>query len=416
MIVPDFNQFGGKHTETAAFRNVLDHLGVVAPHSGQPITEELLFGIGGGIGFAYFLFERSGSHTIHLGTRIHTRETEWPEFLSRIAARIGVRLRVQNSSSPAAAESNLRRVLERGQSVIVCFDGSHLPYLGLHTSMHTYLNLVAYGMDESSGQVLLSGRCKQPISLEREALRAARQTSWAPKYRAMLVELDGGAYDLKAAVTEGIRDCCRQMNNGLGISNFGLRGMEKWASLLTSTKERKSWTKIFSPGATLYEALYSVFAQISARSNTGSANRAFQADFLEEAADILSNAALRSAAQLYREADRLWGELAEAHLPDSVPLLHEAKELTFRRMRLFETDGLAATSETQSIRARLEQIAVQAATQFPIGFEDSRALLHDLRTRILHLRDAEAEAVRALEDAVGSCAGNAPPGFESIAS
>jgi hypothetical protein len=401
VIVFDYTQFGGKHGETGALKNVLAHLDVKAPHTGQSYNESLLFGIGGGIGFAYFLFEKSGSHPIHLGTRLHTKETERPEFYQNIARRLSVPLRVQNSSSATAASANLKRFLERGQAPIVSVDPERLPYLGLNAPLYSYHTVVAYGMDDDQKRVSLADGCPQPVSLTEEEFRTARETSWSPKYRAVVIERPAAEPDLKEAVIQGIHDCCRQMNEGLGITNFGLRGLEKWATVLTSAREKKSWPKIFSPGATLYKALYSIFAQISGRGSTGHANRTFYADFLDEASGILSNPGLRDAAQGYRKAAEVWGEVADAHLPSSEPLFAEAKELTTRRVDLFESKGTEAAGEIQQIKQRLNEIASEASGNFPLSFQDSRALLNGLRQRVLQLRDVEADATGALQAAIG---------------
>lgn len=362
----------------------------------------MLFGIGGGIGFAYFLFEKAGAHPIHLGTRIHTKETEKPDFLQTLAGRIAVPLRLQNSSSATAAAANLKRQLERSQLPIVSVDPVRLPYLGLNAALHTYYTLIVYGIDDSTGQVMVSDRCTQPVTLTQDQLRSARETSWSPKYRAVLLDWPEREPDPREAVMAGLRSCCEQLNEGLGITNFGIRGMEKWATVLTSSKEKKSWPKIFSPGPTLYDALYSIFAQISCRSATGNAHRAFYADFLDEAAGILANPGLRDAAQNYRNCDAIWGEVADAHLPSSAPLFAEAKELTKKRKQLFETQGPDAFDEIESIRQRLEQIAVEASMNFPVSFQDSRTLLNELRQRVLKLREAEAEALRSVESAIGA--------------
>ena len=401
MTISDFHQFGAKHTETGALAKALAHLGVVAPHTDKPYGEELLFGLGGGIGFGYFLFEKSGKHPIHLATRIHTKETERPEFLQQIAARIGSPVRTQNSSSASAASTNLRRLLETGQPPIVSVDPTRLPYLGLNSALHTYYCVLAFGIDEGTQRVLLSDRAKEAVSVTEEEFRHARESSWSPKYRTVNVEKPTAEPDIRQAVTDAIRQCCEQMREGLGITNFGLRGLEKWALVMTSSKEKKSWPKIFSHGPNLYEALYSMFVQISGRSGTGNAQRSFYATFLEEAADLLSNPGLRDAAQAYRRADEVWKDLADAHLPGSVPVFAEARRLSLRRMELFESEGLKAFGEIQNIRQRLEQIESDVSSAFPLGFQESRALLSDLRQRILKLREAEAEALRVLESAIG---------------
>lgn len=414
MIGSDFSQFGGKHTEVSALTNVLAHREVVAPHSGQSYSEELLFGIGGGIGFAYFLFEKNGKHPIHLGTRLHTKETERPEFFQNIAGRLAIPLTLQNSSSPTAAAGNLKRRLEQSETPIVWVDAARLSYLGLNTGLNTYCCVVAYGFDEAEKVVLLSDRCPKPVGIPEQELLTARETSWSPKYRAVVAGRPNAEPDVRSAVIEGIGSCCEQMNEGLGITNFGLHGLEKWATVLTSAKEKKSWPKIFSPGAPLYEALYSMFIQISGRSATGHANRAFYADFLDEAAEVLSNPGLRSAAQQYRHCDEVWRDVADAHLPSTAPIFAEAKDLTIHRRELFETNGPDTAAEIERIRTRLEEIAIQAGAEFPLSFQDSRALLNDLRKRVMNLRQAESDAVRELESAVRAGGAKRAPVSERV--
>src|SRR5579885_715781 len=399
MVISGYSQFGARSAETGALKNALAHVGVVAPHTGRPYSDALLFGIGGGIGFAYFLFEKSGAHSIHLGTRIHTKETERPEFAQTILNRIAAPAHVQNSSSPAAAAANLKRNLAQGLAPVVWVDPSRLPYLGMNGAVNAYYSVVVFGLDEAANTVSLADRCPGPVTLAAGELQAARQTSWSPKYRALLVQKSEREPDLRDAVQRGIRDCLRQIHEGLGITNFGLRGFEKWATVLTSAKEKKSWVKVFPPGPALYDALYSIFAQITARGG-GSANRGLYADFLVEAAEILNRPALRNAASEYRRAEQAWLELAEAHLPGAVPEFAEARQLTLRRTRLFEEQGAAAKHEVMQIRGRLEEIAEHCRAHFPLSLSDARELFSDLRARILNVRDIEAEAARALEAAI----------------
>ena len=45
------------HPDTAAVANVLAHHGVVAGHTGEPLSEAMVLGIGGGLGAGYILWE-----------------------------------------------------------------------------------------------------------------------------------------------------------------------------------------------------------------------------------------------------------------------------------------------------------------------------------------------------------------------
>lgn len=400
MVIEGFQEFGARQAEVGALCKMLKHLGRGAPQAGQQFSEELLFGIGGGIGFAYFLFEKNGAHPIFLGTRIHTKETERPEFLQTICQRIGVPAHVQNSSSANAAAANMRRNFEQGRPSIVWLDEARLPYLGLNASMNAHHAVVAYGEEEDL--VLLSDRCPQPVTLSKEQFRAARETSWSPKYRVMLVHRPEAQPDIRAAVEQGIRDCARQMTEGMGITNFGLKGLEKWATVLTSSREKKSWLKIFPPGPDLFDSLFSIFSQIRLRGSCGSALRTLYADFLEQAAEITDRPALRDVASMFRQSEGMWTELADAHLPDAVPQFAELRRLSAERKTLFENQGSAALPEIDAIKNRIEQISSEMRQQFPLDLNDTKALLSDLRTRILRLREHEAEAVRAMESALGS--------------
>ena len=76
LIIQGFNQFGGKHCQTAALKNVLDYHGL-------HLSEEMLLGLGRGIGFIYWYVKVMPSPFI--GTRYGKGE----EFLIKICERIG---------------------------------------------------------------------------------------------------------------------------------------------------------------------------------------------------------------------------------------------------------------------------------------------------------------------------------------
>ena len=397
LVVEGYSQFGGRHTELAALRNVLDFKQVKAPHTGQPYTEAFLFGAGGGIGFAYFVFERRGSRPVFLGTRIHTRETERPEFFQTIGARVGFSNQVQNSSSATAALSNLKKSLSAGEPVLAWTDAARLPYSGYTGFGNFYHVVVVYGLDEGGDAVLLADRVPSPLCTSVQEFRHARETSWSPKYRTMTVASQPDGADPGVAAEQGIQQCLEQMLTGLGIANFGLKGMDKWATILISTKEKKSWLKIYSPGTDLYCALFAIYEQISVRGNVGAGSRTLYAEFLEEAAGLLGKPGLKDVAALYRESASLWQDVADAHLPAQYPVFSEARELAQERKRVFETQGSGGRERLEQIKERLAEIERSMSTEFPVPPNDLRGLLGDIRHRILRMREHEAKCVEALQ-------------------
>jgi hypothetical protein len=61
----------GQHPDSAAVARVLAELGVTHPVTGEPLGEQLLLGIGGGIGMAYFVFEYQDFTSLFVGGRIN---------------------------------------------------------------------------------------------------------------------------------------------------------------------------------------------------------------------------------------------------------------------------------------------------------------------------------------------------------
>ncbi len=402
-MLPGFKSHGSRQSEAGALRNGLAYLGLTAPHTGEPFSEELLFGIGGGIGLGYFVYQMPDFASLFLATRITTEESARPGFVLSMCERLAVKADLQHSSNGAVAEKKLKEALAQGQPVIVWIDPSHLPYYGRW--LYAYHTLVAYGIDDDRDEVYVADRPKKPLVLTHAGLSAARQGEGAAKFRALslLTPKPITKVGLQRAVKQGIHDCCDQMLNGYGPanfrSNFGLSALQKWADLLTDEKDRRGWPRYFPAGPHLYRALLAVFEQIENRGGGGSAFRPMYADFLIEAGAVLGKP-LDEAADRFRDSARLWGMLSDAVLPNLVPNFKEAKQLATKRRTLFEKKGAAALHEIRAIDMRLSEIARQAGESFPLSDAEVRDLLTGLRERVLAIHAAEEKAVAALRAAV----------------
>src|SRR5688572_15425948 len=60
QIVPGYTVVSGVHADTALLCAALRQAGALDPATGRPFTEVKLYGLSGGIGFMYFLFEYRG--------------------------------------------------------------------------------------------------------------------------------------------------------------------------------------------------------------------------------------------------------------------------------------------------------------------------------------------------------------------
>ena len=401
-------QSAGQQAEAAALAKALDRMDCLAAHTGAPVREAMLFGLGGGIGAAYFTFEykSAGLKTIFLGTRINTQESKKPEFLQTICERIGLRAGVLNSGSASAAQKKLIKLLDEGKPTILWLDPGRRPYMPLTETPSHYHTVVAFGIDKLHDAVRISDLSAEPLTIGLSELAAARRIDGAPSmsYRAMVFEAPAGPLDLRAGIREGIRACVRQMLYGWDMGgfkgNFGIQGLRKWAQLLTDARNEKGWPRLFPPGADLLSALWSLFEQIENRGNGRGAFRPLYADFLSEAGMLLGTSRISDIADQMRASGNRWSELAAALLPETLAPAHQMRRLGQERKQLFAEKGAPALDEIRTINARIEELRAEAQTQILRSPSAIKDLLGDVQARVLEIARLEHAAMTALEAAM----------------
>jgi hypothetical protein len=211
--------------------------------------------------------------------------------------------------------------------------------------------------------------------------------------------------DLRGVIRNSIQACADLLLEGPANlpkfkSNFGLSALEKWARLVVDAKDKKGWAKVFPRGGTLYSALLMGYEQIELWGTGGSASRPMYAAFLEEAAPVVDAPGLMEAAARFRQSGKLWSELASAMLPDNVPQLRQAGELTLEKHRQFIEGGMETIVEREKLEARLAALKADATADFPLSESEVAALREDLRERVLKVHDTEGEAALALRSAI----------------
>jgi hypothetical protein len=188
--------------------------------------------------------------------------------------------------------------------------------------------------------------------------------------------------------------------------NFGLAGLQHWAKLLTNTRNKHSWTRYFPRGAGLYAALLGRPGQpgalgwIETWGSAGGAERGLYADFLDEAAQILSKPGLTDAAQIFRHSKAAWDELAALLVPAGCERLEEARDLLLQRHRRFTEQGDAQLDEIARIDTRLAEIRASVREDFPLSEDEVTDLQQRLAEQVLAIHDIEAEAVQTMQAAM----------------
>ena len=121
------------------------------------------------------------------------------------------------------------------------------------------------------------------------------------------------------------------------------------------------------------------------------------ADFLDHASDILDQPDLRAVEDKYREAGQAWNALAVAVLPDHVPLLKESRELSLKKLSLFETRGGDTLPEIKNAAKRMASLESEIAASFPLTPVEVQDLLASLRDHIQQVYDLELAAAQNLQ-------------------
>ncbi len=396
MILDGYRLLGGTHTETSALRNMLAFHGVQAPHTGEPFSEAMLLGIGGGIGGGYWVFEFEGIlPAMALGAR-HEWQHSPGLFIPRICERIGVATTVRETAGRKGAETHLRVALDAGTPAAVAVDMASVPHTLLpeHLVKYMYHLVVVCGLNDATGIVTIDDRATTPFSMTLAQLADARQAITSMKHRLVTIE-PGSEIDLDSAIVAGIRACADGLLNP-PIRNFGLAAWQKWAGLIANPKDRKGWPTVFPPGPNLYSGLRGIYQSIEAGGNGSGMMRGMYADFLDEAAAATERPELVGHASAWREIAGRWTNLANSALPDSAQPLGEARDLLLRREQVFLSRGADGLDELRSIDSRLTEIQQSMETDFPLDASQSMALLNDLREQIQDIYAAEVAAAEQL--------------------
>src|SRR4030042_2572292 len=117
-ILQGLEPFVGKHCETTALKRVLDYKGI-------SLSEEMLLGLGGGIGFIYWYMKLMPCPFIG------GRNGKVTDFLVNACRRLGADVNIIETTSPKKGYGELKELLYSNEPAIVYGDMAYLPYLAI---------------------------------------------------------------------------------------------------------------------------------------------------------------------------------------------------------------------------------------------------------------------------------------------
>jgi hypothetical protein len=378
-------------------RYLLEQAGVVAPHTGEPLSEAMVLGLGGGVGFSYYQFQWMGAGaTFFVSGRQFQHDNQ--AFLENVAQAVGLRANVTETTGLVVAERNLANALNAGRPAIAWLDLTTLPYSGLPDSLQRLTYHVAAVDRLTDGKAEVRDLPDRPLVIQASALARARAAIRSQKNR--LLVLDGkprfdAATAIRGAIDRSVRTLAKEK-----AWNRRLGGIERWGDLLTNAKVKDGWPQVFPAGAPLFAALCRGYIFIALYGTGGTLLRRLYAEFLAEAAVAAEIPGLAQVAARYRGLADDWGRLAAAFLPTSVPALDEARRLLDRFRRGFDEQAAEWPGSALPLLKRLSALSAEVNENFPLSSAEIADLLADLRGRLVSLHGGESAALEELGAAI----------------
>lgn len=293
------------HRESALVQRLL-------ASAGLDLSEAMVCGLGGGIGFMYAVFEyKAVAHPLLTFVAQH-HPRPWIE---EVAENLELTLGSATSSSAKVALVKLRAAQDAGDAVQITVGKGGLPWIEgvseLEAAEPYTVNVV--GKD---GDDFLVDDCSE--SLQRapaEALARAWALHKKARFAVQTLGLPaGGNVDLPRGLRSAVATTVAHMTgpvlgNAFDV-NFGLSGMDKWATEVTDTRSKKGWTARFGKAAGFEHAMGRIAECFTHSYSAPGATRPIYATFLEEAAGA-TPLELGAAKKLAAESGRLWEEVVE---------------------------------------------------------------------------------------------------------
>lgn len=290
----------GYHCQTNSLAKVFHN-------AGHPLSEDMILGLGAGVGFIYWQMKMGSEKYVFTGGRSNIKD-----FFNDLGKRTGVKIQAVSTTSAKKAQGSLLDKLARNEPVMLFGDMGFLPWFDLpkdyHFGGHTFVvcgfdgNNTVLGSDIDQKAAGLKKGFYYPITLEQ--LAKARSSSFKPfPPKNTYLELDFANYhnpepeDIISSIKQTVES---QLTPP--IKNIGVKGLRYTA------KEILKWPKIFKDRE-LRMNLFNLYIFFEIGGTGGGCFRYMYSRFLEEAMEITNDEALGEASSMFNETGKIFTEI-----------------------------------------------------------------------------------------------------------
>ncbi len=271
----------------------------------HPISEEMLLGLGAGVGFIYW--HTKGSMPFIGGRAKHTKAGI--EGMERTCGRrTGVKVEINTTSSAAKAQEMMLAMLAEEAPVMIMCDMGFLPYMDFggeeyHFGAHA---VVICGYDPASGEVMVADRDGlHEVALE--TVMKARGSSYKPfppKHQWYRYDFSKKRLPRSEEVRQAIKEQVQGMLEA-PISNMGVRGIRKAA------QRAQQWPDVLDEKELRY-TMFNTYIFIDTKGGSGGGIfRYMFSRFLKESAVILEMDSLNKIADDFERIGDRWQVVAQ---------------------------------------------------------------------------------------------------------
>ncbi len=310
-------------------------------HYGHPLSEEMILGLGAGMGFIYWKMKMKTGIYVFIGGRGNNKG-----FFNDLGKRVGVEISSVSTSSAKKAEASLLEKLAREAPVMMFGDMGLLPWFDLpedyHFGGHTF---VVCGFD--GAKTVLASDIDQkatglkkgfyyPIALGQLCkARGSTCKPFPPKNRYLEFDFDHFHDPRAEDVLSSIRQTVDSQLHP-PIKNLGVKGLRH------TSKELLKWPDMFEEKE-LRMNLFTLYIFIEIGGTGGGCFRHMYARFLREAVKISGIKRIGEAADLFHEAGEKFTEIGlmfrDAETMDSIDSRIRIASQRFSQIADVEEEG-----------------------------------------------------------------------------
>jgi hypothetical protein len=283
-------------------------LGKIYHFYGHSISEDMLLGLGAGMGYIYWKMKIGDEDTVFIGGRGNNKN-----FFRDLGSRTGVAITVKSTTSLKKAQTTLLERMKAEQPVMLFGDMGFLPWFDFpeeyHFGGHTFTvcgwdgaeSLLASDMDPAASG--LKPGFYYPLTLEQLSLvRNSPFKPFPPKNQYLEFDFSNFRPPTQEDISAAIQQTA-QAQLKPPIKNMGVKGLRHTA------KEILKWPQYFDD-FNLRMNLFNIYIYVEIGGTGGGSFRYMYTRFLKEAAQITGNDQLNAIANKIYQSGSMLSEVA----------------------------------------------------------------------------------------------------------